>query len=268
MSRLDSAFAPDRKALIAYVTVGYPSVETTLAVVPALVAAGCDVVELGIPFSDPVADGPTIQRASFGALRRRVTPKLCLEVAARLRATVAAPLLFMGYYNPILSYGLTSFCSSAAAAGIDGLLVPDLPPEEGEALEAAARQHDIDIVYFLAPNSNQSRLELVTQRSRGFVYLVSLTGVTGRRDRLPAELEAFVGRVRTHTKLPLCVGFGIGSPEEARRVAAIADGVIVGSRFIELLESPDDPVAAAADFARSLRRALSEATPAAPTGTR
>lgn len=235
MSRISSALS-GRKALIAYLTVGYPSVEATLEVVPLLADWGCDVIELGIPFSDPMADGTTIQEAACRALSNGVTPRLCIEVAAKLRRKVDIPQVFMTYYNLVFNMGLDTFCRLSAGSGVDGLIVPDLPPEEGAELEAYTGREGMDLIYLLAPTSSEERVDLVSQRSRGFIYLVSLTGVTGARTDLPADLEAFVGRVRKKTALPLCVGFGIATPEQARRAAAVADGVIVGSRLIQLLD--------------------------------
>jgi tryptophan synthase alpha chain len=241
MSQIASAFSPSgHKALIAYVTVGYPTVEATLKAVPLLAESGCDIVELGIPFSDPLADGVTIQKSSFHALQNGVTPRLCLEVAEELSHKVNVPLVFMTYYNPVFSYGLEEFCAAGAKSGISGLIIPDLPPDEGSELEAISQKHGLDLIYLLAPTSTEDRIRLVAQRSRGFIYLVSVTGVTGARDRLPADLEAFVTRVRRMTKQPLCVGFGISTPEQASQTAQIADGVIVGSRLIQLMEKEDD----------------------------
>jgi tryptophan synthase alpha chain len=242
------------KALIAYLTVGYPLVKTTMEIIPALADWGCDIVELGIPFSDPLADGTTIQKASYQALQNEVTPRLCLKVAFQLRQKVNIPLVFMTYYNPVFSFGLEAFCQASAEAGMDGLIIPDLPPEEGGELEDSAREKGLDLIYLLAPTSSEERIALVAQRSRGFIYLVSLAGVTGARETLPADLEEFVGRVRKRTSLPLCVGFGISTPEQARRVAKIADGVIVGSRLIQLLEGR--PSYELEDFVGGLRNAL------------
>ena len=146
------------------------------------------------------------------------------------------PLIFMTYYNPVFNFGLDAFCQASAEAGIDGLIIPDLPPEEGAELEAICSRTGVDLIYLLAPTSSEERIDLVAQRSRGFIYLVSLAGVTGAREALPADLEEFVGRVRKRTSMPLCVGFGISTPEQARRVAQIADGVIVGSRLIQLID--------------------------------
>lgn len=235
MSRITPALSK-RKSLIAYVTAGYPSVEVTLEVVPLLADWGCDMVELGIPFSDPLADGSTIQEAGYRALRNGVTPRLCIEMASELRRKVDIPLMFMTYYNPVFNFGLETFCRLSAQSGVDGLIVPDLPPEEGAELEAHASKEGLDLAYLLAPTSSEERIDLVAQRSRGFIYLVSLTGVTGARKDLSSDLEAFVGRVRKRASLPLCIGFGISTPEQASRAARVADGVIVGSRLIQLLD--------------------------------
>ena len=243
-------------ALMPYVTVGYPSIEATLKVVPLLAENGCDIVELGIPFSDPLADGVTIQKASFRALESGVTPEICLEVAMQLREKVDIPLVFMTYFNPVFSYGHEEFCSACAKSGIDGLIVPDLPPEEGSTLEASSQKQGLDLIYLLAPTSTEERIGLVAERSRGFIYLVSLTGVTGARDRLSTDLEAFVTRVREVAAQPLCVGFGISTPEQARRVARIADGVIVGSRLIQLMGDGENFLSPVGDFIKRLRHAL------------
>ena len=260
MSRISSFFTTPgkgRKALIAYLTVGYPSIEATLEVAPALVEGGCDMIELGIPFSDPLADGTTIQRASHRALEQGVTPRLCLEVGHKLRQRVDAPLVFMSYYNPLLHYGLETFCAASKAAGIDGIIVPDLPPEEGAELEELTGRHGLDLIYLIAPTTTEERLRLVAARSRGFIYVVSLRGVTGAREALPTDLEDFIIRVRRITSQPLCVGFGIATPEQANRVATLADGVIVGSRIVEIMESNDQPAAAAAAFIRQIKDAIS-----------
>lgn len=256
MSRIASVFAQaSHTALIPYITVGYPTVETTLKAVSLFASAGCDIIELGIPFSDPLADGATIQRASYEALRQGITTKVCLEVAEELRRQVETPLVFMTYYNPVLKFGLEPFCSKCAEVGVDGLIVPDLPPEEGEELEKSTKRHGLDLIYLLAPTSTEERIRLITNRSSGFIYLVSLTGVTGARDELPQELESFVARVREWTEKPLCVGFGVSTPEQARRVARVADGVIVGSRIIQLLDE-DTSLANACSLVKRLREAL------------
>jgi tryptophan synthase alpha chain len=257
LSRIASVFAQaNHTALIPYITVGYPTIETTLKAVPLFASIGCDIIELGIPFSDPLADGATIQQASHEALRQGVTPKVCFEVTQKLRRQVEIPLVFMTYYNPVLKFGPEQFCSKCAETGIDGLIVPDLPPEEGGELEESTKRHGLDLVYLLSPASTEERIKLVANRSSGFIYLVSLTGVTGARGRLPAGLESFVGSVRKRTEKPLCVGFGVSSPEQAKRIAKVADGVIVGSRIIQLLDE-DRSLKNACSFVKCLREALS-----------
>jgi len=261
LSRISAVFSqPGHKALIAYITVGYPSLDATLKAVSLLAKSGCDIIELGIPFSDPLADGATIQKASFRALENGVTPQLCLEVAGQLSQSVEIPLVFMTYYNPVFSYGLTEFCGACAKVGVDGLIIPDLPPEEGSALEAITQKHGLDLIYLLAPTSTEERIRLVVEKSRGFIYLVSVTGVTGARDRLPADLEAFVSRVRALATQPLCVGFGISTPEQAGQIGQIADGVIVGSRIIQLMEDEENFMLSVGNFVKGLRRALNESS--------
>lgn len=257
MNRISAIFSDKKhKALIAYVTVGYPSIEATLQVVPVLAHSGCDLVELGIPFSDPLADGATIQQASFQALQNGVSPGLCLDIASRLQKTVDIPLAFMTYYNPIYHYGLERFCRDCARSGVSGLIVPDLPPEEGAEIEGIGKKHGIDQIYLASPASTDERIRLVAERSQGFIYLVSVTGVTGARQQLPENLTAFVARVRQFTAKPLCVGFGIATAEQAGQVAAIADGVIVGSRIIQLMEDKANNLSLVGNFIIGLRQAL------------
>ncbi len=261
MSRITTAFEglrrAGRTALMPFLTMGYPHRESALELVPALVEAGADLIELGVPFSDPLADGATIQAASQQALANGMTPALCLEQVAALRERgVAVPLILMGYYNPFFQMGLEGFARRAAEAGVDGVIVPDLPPEESEPLQAALRGQGLDLIFLLAPTTDDARVRSVARRAGGFLYLVSLTGVTGARDRLPSDLERFVARVRQVTDLPLAVGFGIGRPEQAARVARIADGVIVGSALLRAIGSGADPVAAARTFVASLRRGM------------
>jgi tryptophan synthase alpha chain len=261
MDRITSTFDHLRKmgrtALMPYLTMGYPRLESALALVPALVEAGADLIELGVPFSDPLADGATIQAAGQQALANGMTLSLCLVQAARLRSQrVEVPFVLMGYYNPILQMGLEGFARRAAAAGIDGLIVPDLPPEEAEPLQSALQAEGIALVFLLAPTSDEARIQLVAVRSSGFLYLVSLTGVTGARDQLPPDLEAFAARARAATDLPLAVGFGISTPEHAARVARIADGVIVGSALIKTMATARDPVEAARSFVAALRAGI------------
>jgi tryptophan synthase alpha chain len=260
MSRIATVFSQSgHKALIAYVTTGYPSIEATLQLVPFLVENGCDIIELGIPFSDPLADGATIQKASFHALKNGVTPGICLEVARKLSGHVSAPLIFMTYFNPILSYGLEKFCHDCGDSGIDGLIVPDLPPEEGTLLEGFSRDCLLDVIYLLPPSATPERIKLVAARSRGFIYLVTVTGVTGAREQLSRDLSAFVAGVRKETGQPLCLGFGISSPEQAAEAARIADGVIIGSHLIQLAER-DTSLATLASFIRGVRAAIDKSS--------
>jgi tryptophan synthase alpha chain len=255
MSLITDVFKPGYKALIAYITAGYPDREATVKIAGTLAEGGCDIIELGIPFSDPLADGATIQKASYEALKQGTTPEMCLDIAARIRGKIDTPLVFMTYYNPVLNYGLNDFCSQCAGVGINGLIVPDLPPEEGLELENITRKVSLDLIYLLAPTSTESRINIVASSSRGFIYLVSLTGVTGARDTLSPELAGFVGKVREKTSLPLCVGFGISTAEQAGQAAALADGVIVGSRLIQLIEK-DATLKTLKSFISSLRAEL------------
>jgi tryptophan synthase alpha chain len=256
MSRIGKVFTKQgHTALVAYITAGYPSIEATLRAVPILADNGCDIIELGIPFSDPLADGVTIQNASYRALRNGITPEICLELAGELSKKVDTPLVFMSYYNPIYHYGIDKFCEACSVSGIDGLIIPDLPPEEGSEIEESSLKNGIDLIYLLAPTSNDDRIRLGVEHSRGFIYLVSVTGVTGTRSFLPSDLEVFISGVRKVTDKPLCVGFGISTPEQAAQVGSSADGVIVGSRIVQLLES-DDSFFKIGVFISELRQAL------------
>jgi tryptophan synthase alpha chain len=255
MSSVSEVFKKGRKALIGYITVGHPEAGRTAEMARVLAGSGCDIIELGIPFSDPLGDGPTIQQSSFRALQNGTTPEVCLEAAAAIRRETRLPLLFMSYYNPIMSYGDEKFFRDAAGAGVNGFIIPDVPPEEGEKLEGYAAANGLDYVYLLAPTSTDARIKTAAARSTGFIYLVSLTGVTGAREELPPELESFVGRVRAATDKPLAVGFGISTPAQARRVAKAADGIIVGSRIIQLIDQ-DPSLWAVRDFLASLREAI------------
>lgn len=247
-----------RLGLIAYLTAGFPELSATQELIPALLEGGVDVVELGVPFSDPLADGPTIQRASQRALEQGVTPQFVLDQVSGLRRRgVTAPLLLMGYYNPILAYGLERFGQAAQKAGVDGLIVPDLPPEEAGDLVAATESRAIDVIRFLAPTTTEERMAKVCALATGFIYCVSLTGVTGARDSLPAELPGFLRRVRASTALPIAVGFGISRPEHVAAVRNLADAVIVGSALIDAIERapPTGRAAAARDLVAQLRTA-------------
>ncbi len=260
------AKAAGRAALMPYFTLGYPNPEASLSVIEAAASAGADLLELGVPFSDPLADGPTIQRSTQVALEHGLTLAGCLEMTRTLRRRgVRQPLLLMGYYNPILSYGLERLVHEAAQAGASGCIIPDLPLEEAGELESALKEAGLALVFMLAPTSTPQRIAAAAQHAVGFLYLVSLTGVTGARAGLPEGLAEFIGRVRQATPAPLAVGFGIASPEQARLIGALADGVIVGSALIHAVDgAPANPAAAAAEFVSGLRRGLEPA--ASPTG--
>ena len=258
MSRITAVFKNRRRtgraALMPYLTMGYPQRESALELVPALVEGGADLIELGVPFSDPLADGATIQAASQVALENGMTLSLCLEQAATLRAQgMETPFVLMGYYNPILQMGLERFASQAASAGVDGVIVPDLPPEESAALHNALCTQGIAPIFLLAPTASDERIRRVAGLARGFLYLVSLTGVTGARERLPPDLAFFVARARAATTLPLAVGFGISTTGQAAGVARIADGVIVGSALLEAIRASQEPAVAAKTFIMSLQ---------------
>jgi tryptophan synthase alpha chain len=240
MSRIDETFArlkaEGRTGFVAFVTVGYPELDSTVPLVKALVEGGADIIELGVPFSDPLADGPKVQESTFRALQNGTTPETCLQAVRQLRAKgVTVPLVFMGYYNPILAYGLERFAEDAAEAGADGIIPVDLPPEESGPLHAAFTANGLSVIYLLAPTSTDERIAAVKDKASGFVYCVSLTGTTGMRDELPEELGAFLERVRKQISLPLAVGFGISQPKHFQAVGRIADAAVIGSAIIDVI---------------------------------
>lgn len=258
LDQIASAFTGrDSAALMPYYTLGYPDRETSLAIIEAI-APLSDLLELGVPFSDPLADGPTIQHSTQVSLEQGTTLRDCLDMVAELRRRgVTTPILLFGYYNPFLAFGLEDLARAAAAAGVQGFIVPDLPPEEAHDLAKAAAAEGLAYIYFLAPTSNAQRIATVTRLANGFIYLVSVTGVTGARQTLESHLDGIIGRIRAQTAVPLAIGFGISTPEQAARMGALADGVIVGSALINAVDSAEDKPAAAARFVDSLRAALS-----------
>jgi tryptophan synthase alpha chain len=258
VSRLQSTFArlraEERLGLIAYLTVGYPRLELTPTLVEAAAASGADAIELGIPFSDPLADGRTIQAASQTALAGGVTVARSLEIARQARQRTDIPLLFMTYLNPILAYGLERFCRAAHDAGIDGLIVPDLPASESGDLRRAADASAIDLVFFVAPTSREAAIEAACQAASGFIYCIAVTGVTGARAQLDPAVLPMIETVRRHTALPVVVGFGISRPEHLAALQGKADGVIVASALLDAIaRSPEDPAARIREFLTSLR---------------
>ncbi len=254
IERIKHAFTGNHPAFMPYSVLGYPTRQASLEVIKNLAEVGADLLELGVPFSDPLADGPTIQAATQKSLDNGTTVKDCLAMTQELRQQgVETPALLMGYVNPMMAYGLAQFVVDASAAGVDGLIVPDLPPEEADELEAACAAHGLALVYLLAPTSTPARIKLVAGKSQGFIYLVSLTGVTGARTDLPPDLTGFVERVRAETDKPLAIGFGIGSGEQAQAVGQLADGVIVGSA---LVKRAGESVERVRELAEELRAAL------------
>jgi tryptophan synthase alpha chain len=261
--RIASAFAQARDqgrvALIPYVMSGYPDLATSEALAVALCEAGADVLELGVPFSDPLADGVTIQAAAQHALEQGMTPAGALDLAGRVTARCDTPVVLMGYYNPIYSYNVERFCEHAGQAGVAGLIVPDLPPEEAETLRAAAAERGIELVFLVSPTSTDARIEQVARvagkTGGGFVYCVSLSGVTGARDRLPEHLAKFLARVRARTSLPLAVGFGVSRPEHVAEIGRLADGAVVASALLNAVDraQPEQRVAAGVAFLRLLQ---------------
>jgi tryptophan synthase alpha chain len=240
MSRIAERFArrkaEGRRAFVAFLTAGDPSIERTVECALALDAAGADVLELGVPFSDPLADGPVIQRASERALRRGVTLEHVLEAVREIRKASELPLLLFSYFNPLLQHGLGRLACEAGETGVDGVLVTDLPPEEAGEWIACARKAGLDTVFLASPTSPEERLSKVAEASRGFVYAVSRTGVTGERQSLSADAKPLVARLRAMTSVPVALGFGLSTPEQVREAAAVADGVVVGSALVRFLE--------------------------------
>lgn len=267
MSRLAGCFErlkqAQRKALIPFVTAGDPSLDITLKLMHGLVEAGADIIELGVPFSDPMADGPVIQRASERALINHVSLRDVLALVSRFRTTNAdTPIVLMGYLNPIEVLGYAAFAEAAAKAGADGVITVDIPPEEATDLVAALRQHNLDPIFLTAPTSGDERLELVSKVASGFIYYVSLKGVTGAANLDLAQVEQKLGQIRQHTDLPLGVGFGIKDAETAARMAAIADAVVVGSALVSRIEAnlgqEEKMYEEATGLIRSMRQAIDQ----------
>lgn len=227
-------------AFIPYLTAGDPSLEQTEQIVYALERAGADVVEFGIPFSDPVGDGPVIQEAAQRALARGVKTPQIFETIRRIRVNSQVPLLLFSYYNPILAYGVERFAQDASEAGADGVLCVDLPPEEAEEYKRILDENNLCTVFLTAPTTTESRLDIVAAHCTGFVYYVSRLGVTGEQTSVAADLQQAVARIRKHTDKPIAVGFGISTPDHARQVAGLADGVVVGSAIVRLIASLGD----------------------------
>ncbi|HEY3476575.1 MAG TPA: tryptophan synthase subunit alpha [Anaerolineales bacterium] len=294
MNRIDAAFR-DKPIFMPYFPLGYPDLKTSIDVLEALAQNGADLIEVGLSFSDPLADGPVIQKATQVALEKGITIKKSLEAVKELRRRgVEIPLVLMGYYNPMLAYGLEKFVYEAVQAGADGFIVPDLPLEESGEFELALRSpavlsgsrasstseknprsplttpvladgaravpahfgSAVPLIPMLAPTTSDERMETIARHAKGFIYLVSVTGVTGERKSIAEGLGDLISRVREHSSAPVCVGFGIGTPEQARQVGALADGVIVGSACVKTIGGSERPVETAVEFAKSFKSAL------------
>lgn len=240
MNRIDKKFEvlreQNRRAFMPYLCAGDPTPKLTEKLLLTLEEAGADLIELGVPFSDPIADGPTVQRASERALKHRVSLEQILEMVKTLRSQTDIPIALMSYYNPIFSMGESAFCEAAQDAGIDGVIVPDLPHEEAQPLLDVAPQYNLATIFLVAPTSSPARMQRIASVSTGFIYCVSLTGVTGARATLSDEIVPMITELRKHTEKPISVGFGVSTPEQANQVAKVADGVIVGSAIINVIE--------------------------------
>lgn len=268
MSRIADRFArlrqDGRSALVTYLQAYDPDPATSLAILRGLPGAGADVIELGMPFTDPMADGPSIQKAALRALKAGATLSRVLAMVRDLRKQDATtPVVLMGYYNPILAYGVARFCTDAAASGVDGLIVVDVPPEEADEIEPHAKEQGLDLIRLVAPTTDDERLPRVLAATSGFVYYVSITGITGTRSATAEDLAAAIPRIRAHTALPVCIGFGIRTPAQAATAARIADGAVVGTALVDTLgASLDEQGRARPDTVRQVLdqvRALAEA---------
>jgi tryptophan synthase alpha chain len=279
VSRIDKRFdalkREGRAALVTYVMCGDPDIETSLAIVKALPSAGADVIELGMPFTDPMADGPAIQAAGLRALKAGATLRKTLDVVRRFReGDDATPIVLMGYYNPIYIYGVDAFLTDAKAAGVDGLIVVDLPPEEDTELCLPALNAGVNFIRLATPTTDDKRLPAVLANTSGFVYYVSITGITGAGSADESSVSQAVARIKRHTQLPVCVGFGIRTPDQARAIASHADGIAVGTALVEAVRGSLDgnggatpkTVAAVADLVASLAEGVRAARQAADAG--
>ncbi len=257
MSRISKRFRDilrkNGKAFIPYIMAGDPNIQRTKELVRILEDCGADIIELGVPFSDPLADGPTIQKAAQRALNEGVTLRSVIELVDVLRTGTQIPIVLMTYYNPVFKYGEGKFVSDASSAGADGIIAPDLPPDEAGELIRISKGHGFDTVFLLAPTSNEERIKKVSRASNGFIYYVSITGITGSKLSMEASIEAHVKKIREASGKPVAVGFGISSPEEAAAVSRFADGVIVGSAIVKKAGAPDEDLK---KYLLSLRNAI------------
>ena len=272
MGRIEERFTAlnkeGRKAFVAYLTAGDPNLKTTAELIPALEAAGVDIIEVGVPFSDPTADGPVIQAASQRALKKGATLEKILAMITGLRRFSGIPIVLFGYYNPILSYGPERFAADAAAAGVDGILVVDLPPEEADELRRYSDPAGLAFITLIAPTTDPQRARKILRGATGFVYYISVTGVTGTAVPRPDDVRQDVERLKKMTMLPVAVGFGISTPAQAATIAPLADGVVVGSALVRLIGEKGESIGLinnAFSFAEEIRRAIDAATTGTPS---
>jgi tryptophan synthase alpha chain len=263
MNRIEKKFSDlkkkGEKALIVYLTAGDPSLKVTAELIPALAAAGADILEIGVPFSDPTADGPVIQAAALRSLKNGVTLDKVLGMMERTRKISDIPLVLFGYYNPIYSYGIRDFACRAKDAGVDGILVVDLPPEESLELRQHTDPAGIDFISLIAPTTDDERIKTITARAHGFLYYISVTGVTGTQKPEIANIKKDVARIRRVSGLPVAVGFGISTPQQAGEIAPLADGVVVGSAFVQMIDNNrerDDLVSKVSAYAGEIKKSL------------
>lgn len=255
MSNIYKAFQ-NKKAFIPFITCGDPDLETTLEIVKAAAENGADLIELGIPFSDPTAEGPVIQGANLRALKGGVTTDKIFDLVAEIRKTVTIPMVFMTYANVVYSYGAEEFISKAAALGIDGLILPDIPYEEKDEFKPLCEKYGLDLISMIAPTS-ENRIAMIAKEAKGFIYLVSSLGVTGTRSEITTDLASIVKLIRENTSVPVGIGFGISTPEQAEKMASVADGAIVGSAIIKLMEKYGrDCPAYVGEYVKSMKSAV------------
>ncbi len=244
-----------KKAFIPYIMGGYPTLDATIKNLLILEECGADIIELGVPFSDPLADGPIIQSASDMALKNRINLKNILEIVKELRKISSIPLVLMTYYNPVFKYGEERFVESAKESGVDGVIIPDLPPDEATTLRKISHYYGFHNIFLVAPTSTERRIKLVCSASTGFIYYVSITGITGARLSLNGNHERVISLIRSFTKKPVCTGFGVSTPEEARMVASFSDGVIVGSAIVKRLTESEENLR---EYLKSIAFAIKE----------
>lgn len=240
MNRIEKKFRElkrsNRKAFIVFITAGYPSINVTYNLILELSRIGVDIIELGVPFSDPLADGPVIQESSQYALAHNVKLSQILSLVKKARKAVETPICLMTYYNPVFCFGEEHFVKQAVASGVDGVIVPDLPPEEAKTLIRLSAREGLDTIFFLAPTSTPERIKMISKFSKGFIYYVSLTGVTGARQELPGDIVKNIKAIKTHTQKPVCVGFGVSTPQQVKNISRVCEGVIVGSAVIKKIK--------------------------------